>query len=69
MTPATVWSGSSGLLGPPNTLATEQAKILLEYNIDLEFAADVLAEAEAVPETVQPEDLGPAAPTCAGSSS
>ena len=45
------------LLGPPNTLATEQAKILLEYNIDPEFAADVLAEAEAVPETVQPEDL------------
>nr|WP_276600721.1 MULTISPECIES: VacB/RNase II family 3'-5' exoribonuclease [unclassified Nannocystis] len=45
------------LLGPPNTLATEQAKILLEYNIDPEFASDVLAEAEAVPETVQPEDL------------
>lgn len=45
------------LLGPPNTLATEQAKILLEYNIDPEFAPDVLAEAEAVPESVQPEDL------------
>lgn len=45
------------LLGPPNTLATEQAKILLEYNIDPEFSPEVLAEAEAVPETVQPEDL------------
>ncbi|HEY8376514.1 MAG TPA: VacB/RNase II family 3'-5' exoribonuclease, partial [Nannocystis sp.] len=45
------------VLGPPNTLATEQAKILLEYGIDPEFPPDVLAEAEAVPEAVQPEDL------------
>ena len=44
------------VLGPPNALATEQAKILLEYNIDPEFAPDALAEAEATPDIVMPED-------------
>ena len=44
------------VLGPPNALATEQAKILLEYNIDPEFAPDALAEAEATADIVMPED-------------
>lgn len=45
------------VLGPANALTTEQAKILLEYNIDPEFSPEVTAEAEAVPQEVRPEDL------------
>lgn len=45
------------VLGPPDALATEQAKILLEYNIDPEFAPDTLAEAERVPRAVAPEEM------------
>ena len=45
------------VLGPPDTLATEQMKILLERNINPEFPEAVLAEAEGVPKAVQPEDL------------
>ncbi len=44
-------------LGEPGALATEQAKVLIEHNIDTEFPADVLAEAEEVPTQVRPEDL------------
>lgn len=44
------------VLGPPNALATEQAKILLEYNIDPEFSPDALAEAEAAPDIVMDAD-------------
>lgn len=45
------------VLGPANALATEQAKILLDYNIDPEFSPEVLAEAESVPELVEHRDL------------
>ncbi len=44
-------------LGVPGALATEQAKVLIEHGIDVEFPADVLAEAEHVPTAVRPEDL------------
>jgi len=44
-------------LGEPGALATEQAKVLVEHNIDTEFPADVLEEAKRVPTQVRPEDL------------
>ncbi len=45
------------VLGPPDTLATEQMKILLERNINPEFSEAVLAEAAGVPKTVLLADL------------
>lgn len=45
------------VLGPPDTLGTEQLKILIERGINPEFPPEVLAEAEKVPREVQPEDL------------
>ena len=45
------------VLGPPDTLGTEQLKILIERGIDPEFSPAVLAEAEGVPKEVRPEDL------------
>jgi ribonuclease R len=44
-------------LGPPDTLGTEQLKILIERGINPEFPPEVLAEAERVPREVQPADL------------
>lgn len=45
------------VLGPPDALGTEQAKILIEYGIDPEFPPEVVAEAEAMPTEVRPEDF------------
>ncbi|MBK8265792.1 MAG: VacB/RNase II family 3'-5' exoribonuclease [Nannocystis sp.] len=43
-------------LGAPDTLTTEQAKVLIEFGIDDTFPDDVLAEAATVPSEVRPED-------------
>jgi len=45
------------VLGPPDTLGTEQLKILIERGINPEFPEAVLAEAQGVPKEVQPADL------------
>lgn len=45
------------VLGPPDTLGTEQLKILIERGINPEFPPEVLAEAEGVPKEVQAADL------------
>ncbi len=45
------------VLGPPDSLATEQMKILIERGIDPEFPADVVAEAAAAPQAVAAADL------------
>ncbi len=45
------------VLGPPDTLGTEQLKILIERGINPEFPEAVLAEAEGVPREVQPDEL------------
>ena len=44
-------------LGPPDTLSTEQAKVLIEFGIDPEFPPDVLAEAARVPTAVEEADF------------
>lgn len=44
-------------LGPPDTLSTEQAKVLIEFGVDPEFPPDVLAEAEHVPTSVEEADF------------
>ena len=45
------------VLGPPDTLNTEQLKILIERGINPEFPEAVLAEAQGVATAVQPEEL------------
>jgi ribonuclease R len=45
------------VLGPPDTLGTEQLKILIERGINPEFPPAVLAEAEGVPKEVQADEL------------
>jgi len=45
------------VLGPPDTLGTEQLKILIERGINPEFPPAVLAEAENVPREVQADEL------------
>jgi ribonuclease R len=45
------------VLGPPDTLGTEQLKILIERGINPEFPPAVIAEAEGVPRAVRAEDL------------
>jgi ribonuclease R len=45
------------VLGPPDTLGTEQLKILIERGINPEFPEPVIAEAQGVPQSVQAEDL------------
>ena len=45
------------VLGPPDTLGTEQLKILIERGINPEFPEAVLAEAQGVPSEVRGEEL------------
>jgi len=45
------------VLGPPDTLGTEQMKILIERGINPEFPEQVLAEAQGVRKAVAPEEL------------
>ena len=45
------------VLGPPDTLETEQLKILIERGINPEFPEPVIAEAQGVPQSVLPGDL------------
>jgi ribonuclease R len=43
-------------LGPPGSIATEEAKILVEHGIDPEFPPKVLAQSEHVPDRVRKAD-------------
>ncbi len=45
------------VLGAPDTLGTEQLKILIERGINPEFPDAVVAEAQGVQQAVQPEEL------------
>ncbi len=45
------------VLGPPDTIATEQQRILIENDINPEFPDEVLAEAKDVPTEVRERDL------------